>query len=234
MSIREDFKEYADSDGMLTPNFHPPVNSTGNGLLYTAEEMITLHELKLLTLEDQRAWDEIVKSCLVDGGMLKRNKYKNNEQNSHDDYTGVLTACYLLDSDFFTRNIYQYGKEHWWNFNNVNPGKFTGASWLGRFPALIAHMYWCAGKTPNLFLRLYTALATIVSSSSDRKNHDNWMLTYLRILVNNDKCWINRLANKVFMKKLFQHYPDGFRQIFKEYCVNPQHPLAKHFVTRNF
>jgi len=234
-----EFAQWRDPAGMVSP-FPDRNEITGNGLLYTAEAMISLKEMGLLTEQEIKDYIALMATCKVPGyeGLYNRSPLFLTQE-SIDDYSGLCAGYHLVGYYEGVEAILDYGKKNWFNYNNINPGKITASSWLIRFPQLIAQMYMCANKRVPFFLACYYILerlfTTYVSIRKGNRIHDfvlvGLMKSYSARSYNKSSRIMNWLIQKtsyLFNKRVLQFYPEGYGQAFGDYCKIYEHPLTKY------
>lgn len=97
---------YSDSYGMTTPN---PGQTTGNGLLYSAETLLMLKSQGFLNSGDKTWYQNIVQSCFLQPGLLKRNPANTYGQEGPDDYVGVGAGASIAQPSLAS-SILTYGE----------------------------------------------------------------------------------------------------------------------------
>lgn len=156
----EDYKYFTDAYHLTQPDKHvnPKGSTSQNGLMFTPERGKAVYNLwKNIIAGRNLAWVELQKmtaacyNCGVPGhpGLYAKAPDKREELMTWDDLLGLGTMYTLSDNKKFALEIVEWGRKHLWFFNNVEPGKFHKKAWLGRYPMVIAHLEWAAGKTPH-------------------------------------------------------------------------------------
>lgn len=118
--MRASFAPYRDPNGFVQPRIYPDCAASQNALLYTSEYYALLVLHGVANAADKLEFESMVDRCSVLPGLLKRNH--GSDQQGVDDYIGVLLAAMFLNSEKVCRNIYNYGREHHYFYNNVRPG----------------------------------------------------------------------------------------------------------------
>jgi hypothetical protein len=113
-------------------------------------------------------------------------------------------------------------------YNNLNPGKFTLAAWMGRFPHLFAHLQYATGGKPNLLRRIWWSLSVLIGCFTSSSNAGSWALTWCMV-----RCWEKRsnqgLGAKLAVwlwRKRFSKVWGNPGAMFASYFANQNHPLA--------
>lgn len=237
MTLREEIarRGFIDGDGLITPRpcLALEHNVSGNGLLYTAEYLIwMIYAKEYQPVIDRAYWFSVAGECLVEPGLLKRSP-THPDQQGPDDYIGAAAASYFIDQGLLAKTILEYGRTHparWkglpvhYVYNNVKPGEFSSSAWLGRQPALIAHLQFCAGETPALWRQLAWAAAILMAKP---ESQDDWVLSSLLVMVAGDRTWVTRQASRRWKENFKQAWPGGLKQVLTAYFnLQEAHPLA--------
>lgn len=151
MSLREDIVNYRQNDGLVSPDYRPTPDSTGNGLLYLSLYFILLHRRNEIEDTDFIDFYKTVLNCRVPSypGLFYRSFTKIEEQEGWDDYIGLVYASSLLNAPF-ANEVLLYGQSHKkylifrFFYNDLQPDNFTFKSWFGRNFAVISHFFMCA------------------------------------------------------------------------------------------
>lgn len=241
MSLKDEAQAYKESNNGaigLWPN--PPENSTDNPLLISGEYLILLDE------KDQNTefnwWIDLLKKHELEPGLYSR-QIDVVSTTSQDELIAIVSACYEIGAVQTLKNIYEYGKSHFWFWNTQYPeikGTFhliwkalTGhdvrRSFMGRFPGLIATVKIAAGYKAN-WLDIWLAKQAFKGNIKEAKGETSGKkLLYLMKLVlkgyNNglDEV-INEWENK--MKDLYgENYIAGIYEIWYN---DSNHPIRKY------
>ena len=214
MSVQSDFQAYTNELGFVS---NAPNGSSGNDLLFTAEARLVRLNQGAWTNDDQaQMLSNIHTKAELSPGLYTRPGW-TQDQEDPDDYYGLAT----MDPNV-AQAILSYGQSHFWYFKTVsNPAWFEPIFF--RFPALIAHVKWCAGHKPNLFLRLYWAAC--VAYSGSLTSQDPWLLNNLLISVAGNKGFIEKLATKIYKSRLKKIW-GTLGNVYAAYFGNDKHPLA--------
>jgi hypothetical protein len=126
-----------------------------------------------------------------------------------------------------------------YNYNNVDPGKFTLASWLGKEPAIITHLKIGAGDRPTPSELAVWSAALLYSGESGlsdppHSHQDPWMQSWLMIQTYELSHYHSADADAAIAKwwtLLYQRYPGGIQQAMTEYLNqggSDANPLSKY------
>jgi hypothetical protein len=234
MALEQDFLEYVDSVGLVQNKKHPGDEcASGNGLLYTGVAAVILHDRDVLDAFSP-LFTSALATCEKWPGLYIRHP-KCADQEAGDDYYGIGAASYYLASGAAqrvlsrgTRFPFRYcgviPLPFYYPNENQDPAHFDSRAWLGRFPALIAHLRYSAGYHPGLFAGLIHALSI---AFSPWRNEDEPILSWLMIRVAYPQSWAVRLASKWFQRRLLKKYPRGMKDVFTRY-FGEAHPIAQH------
>lgn len=104
-----------------------------------------------------------IKSTEVEPGLYNRHPDKQDNPQTHDDYLGMVVSSYVTTDGinphseaYPARPIYDYGKKHWWYYDNLKkPVDFTTKwnYWHGRFPGMIGVYKRAAGEKVGILDR---------------------------------------------------------------------------------
>jgi hypothetical protein len=124
--------------------------STCNGLLYTSQGCVIMQLRKVDY--DRKAIASTIASCEVKPNLFRRSPTNPQDQEGPDDYIGLGALAGVCGFHDIARDILEYGNSGQvpYTYNNVEPGKFTGGSWMGRFPAMIIHWKMAAVSNAKL------------------------------------------------------------------------------------
>lgn len=232
--MRTDFAEYTDINSLLQNKKDPSEGCSGNGLLFTSHKMVNIYLLGLLKGCDVLDFNRAVSSCEVAKGLYDRSRNDRSPE-SLDDYVGVVSASARLASRH-RFDVLDYGKKYRWCFNNT-PDRFQVSSWLGRFPAFIAHCYFAANERPNMILIAAWAVSIATCARSNPQSQDEWLLSWHLINTYRGYCaktqtsyWVCDAAVKKWKNRFAEAWPGGMKAVAAKYFNDPEHPLAKYFV----
>lgn len=206
--------------------------SSGNSLLHDGTFYVLLALNNIADQDDKIRFTEAVDSCWEGDkdhsvvGLLERNEGRPDKQ-AHDDYQGVMAASYFLNT-YHAIAIAQYGENHNWSFNNVDPHSRSLVDWAknyhGRFvaDAIIPFYKMSSGQDISWFDSLQIKTAIKCGPSKDSSGA---IMDWLRV--------------QVFKKKTdkFNHLIEEWEQraikiygslggMFAPY-YGSDHPLAK-------
>jgi len=133
-------------------------------------------------VESQEALDDYIgcatASYFIDGGALANRILEyginfpsakfdetNESEKTRSKWVYNLLSCFGL---FKVKRVY----------NNVTPGNFTLAAWLGRFPAVFAHLKFACGKKPTFFEKLFWIISVLFSLFKKNEDNDSFILTW--------------------------------------------------------
>ena len=252
--ILPQFQPYTDKYGMITNNNQGL--STGNGNLFTAHYTYGLGPSFRLNEDERQRLLQVYTNNFSQPGLLCRTPAFPGDRQAQDDLFGLMGAEAILSVDrVMTRSIYEYGKisakgidstepfqgaqtrAYWairiltfgrcrWVWNNVEPGRFDEASWLGRFPALLAVMQMSLGKMVNPLFWLWwasTALYGAWFGNSTDNNGDCLMLQ--GAIAAQGYGWLtDKVCNQIH-KGIKRKYGSA-GGLMAAYFQDPNHPLV--------
>jgi hypothetical protein len=222
--VRSDFEPFFDPDGFIGPKAG---QGSGNGLLYTAEYVVILRQLGFLKPADLIKYENLCLKCEISPGCYNRSP-GDRSQEGPDDYTGVAAAS-PINADRSLR----HGESNFWIYNNNgkgirdSSGKINWAAFMGRFPSLLAHMKYGAGRKLGLITWLAWQIAVLGCALSDTADQDSWFLTWLLVHTGGQKSMVNRWISKLWVGNLRKQFPGGIQEVFEKY-FGFQHPIAKY------
>jgi hypothetical protein len=110
-----------------------------------------------------------------------------------------------------------------YNYNNVEPGKFTIESWMGRFPAIIIHWKLAAGERPSgaELIIWSAALEYSARHNMDKDSpQDPWLQSWLMVLTYQTSGFRSAVADaavKDWWNLLFRRWPGGIKEAMTAY-----------------
>lgn len=222
-----DWESYRDKLGFISGTRNPE-GSSGNAVLFAAEEAILRRKL-----DDWSGSVTLVQSiracCEIERGLLKRPHPFSQDQESLDDYIGLAA----IDPGL-AREALAYGRAHFYRplpflklayqYSMRNEEKDVIA-WLGRFPAMIAHLQFAAGETPPLWRRLWWTASIAMSGKPDQQ--DPWILSWVMLETNaKGDSFLADVAHGFWRWRLERAYPKGLSEVFRKYFNDEAHPIA--------
>lgn len=107
--IREAFDKYRDSYGV--PHITYPKISQ-NGMMWLAEELVILKKHGYLRDVDTKRFLSIARDFQLQKGLFRRHPdFHNHEQDSPDNYTGILTGASITKNNIIAQEMYVYGQK---------------------------------------------------------------------------------------------------------------------------
>lgn len=236
--MRKDFAVYTDSVGLLSNIPNPPLNSTGNGLLYTSFYYMTLYLWGVLTEDDKNQFVSVVQSCRKDSinGLYNRSPQKT-DQEGPDDYLGIVAAsCKNALNVPLADQVYQYGLSTGtapfnWIYNNETPGVFTMDAWFGRQLQLPAIFSLGAGVQPPLWRKLWMIGAIQLGGTSNPQDNNGVILSWCSCATMDPADTMLKDYALYWIGQVLKNYPNGMKEVWSTYFNNPSHPLAVWSVT---
>lgn len=200
---------YLDSNGLVTPSKNSPPSD--NGLLYTGQAIMIMDMLGETDGIPQLM--DAMRACQIEPGLFNRHPWPRfkSGQEGPDDYVAIAAV-----DMHWAQCLLEYGRKHWYSYNNEIPGKWTFKSFLGRFLSLICHSKLCAGEKPNLFLRIAHFVGTYLTTREEAGATSNRLLAQLMIYKLDDH-WMSRLEKRLWSANLVKVY--GENSINKAVCI---------------
>lgn len=249
MGLREDFKPYLDSRGLVSGELYPKLPE-GNAILKTAHYGMLLKEHALWGEQDSNELvSNIVRECEIVPGLYRRAQNWVGDLEQRDDYFG-LAYLSTITGHPFAKYILWFGRKHtfaWflpYAFDNVkwdkmspkfyqHPNASTNTwdrnAWLGRHLELIAALKWAAGETPNwLEKKVFCYGLANAGSATDQ---DGWMLGILQAAIVEPFARVPGTLEFWALAKFCMRLNEmgGLNPIYAAYLKNPDHPLARYW-----
>jgi hypothetical protein len=225
------------------------VPSTNNGLLYTAEACVIM-QLQSVTY-DRTKIAAAVTGNEVKPGLFRRSPTDVVDTETPDDYVGLGALAGICGFQQFARDILNYGggsdqasvstvlglsnndftnirqtvgrcRNIPYNYNNVDPGKFTWGTWMGAYPAIITHWKLAAGDRPSAEEFSVWSAALIFSGKQDSPDQDHWLQSWLMVLTYEMSGYHSTVADfavSQWWMMLHKRYPGGIRQTMTDYLA---------------
>jgi hypothetical protein len=223
-----EWDEYRDPIGFMSGPKHP-TGSSGNGILFSAEERLL--RLRLGTWNDilQKALEYQVSShCERKSGLLMRPPPFSQDQESLDDYIAYASISPNLAGAALRYGRRNYFRPKWfggllalsYHYSLVGDEQDV-AAWLGRFPAVIAHFQWSADESPWLWRRLWWFISIVLSGS--KNNQDPWILSFVMLETEGGRTWLGVLAGWIYRWRLKRAY-GSLANVFSTYLKDENHP----------
>ena len=215
-------QHYTDPEGMISQVRDPQAKWTsGNHLLITGTYYSILSLIDTISEKDRSDFVSVVTPCEVEPGLFNRNKGRLDKE-AHDDYIGVVSASYFLDAAF-KRDVLQYGRAHWWRFDNDNDGDLESLFW--RLPDFIPLVKAANGMTLNLFNILAFSVSLIANALSKKDDTSGIILRWLETQVMAKKSWAIDVEIAFWKRQILKKYPGGMGDVFGIY-YGKDHPFA--------
>jgi len=228
--IIKDYLPYKDQYGLVQNNNWGPDNKsaigTGNGMRFTAEAVIAHYRASVYDSVVLGRFKRAIELLEREPGLLNRQPRYIVDQDSHDNYIAAISIANIVGSNLAHR-IYDYGKKHWFNYNNVNPGKFTFRSWLGRKLEFRAHLKMAIGKEPNIIEKLYWCIVIFIAAGSKFDDRDEWVLSWFLIFTARYQHGIMGIVRRYWIKKFKHKVPGGIGKVLSRYYADKGHPSIK-------
>jgi hypothetical protein len=217
-SIRKDFERLRTPQGL----FSNSGGESGNQILFTGEAILCMRAAGVWSPDDQAKISlAIAEHCSTENGLIHRGPGYSQDQISVDDYIGLGVISPVLAG-----MVMSQGAGNFWYFKTGENPSFW-APFLGRFPALWAHLAWCSNATPNWFLRLAWVYSVAFGNKNDQ---DSWILNGVLVRMAGHKGWLEKWATRQYIKKLEARW-GNLNRCLATYFGSPDHPIAKHWPT---
>ena len=249
------FQPYTDKYGMITNNPQGNYTDNGNLFTaHYVYGLVSTNQIN--NKEVERILNVYANNFSQPGILCRTPQFPGNRQAQDDVYGLMSVEALISPNHrFMTRSIYEYGKLsaegidstepfqgaqkrfYWavkaltlgscrWVWNNIEPGKFDIASWLGRFPAFLAVMQMSLRESVNPFFWCYWATSCLWSSwfgDSNGNNGDCLMIHGANAAKGYGKItdWICNQVHKGIKRKY-----GSAGGLMAEYFQDPKHPLV--------
>jgi hypothetical protein len=251
MALRDDFSNYIDGNGLLSPNpgtWVPGQKSSDNGTSFTSEYYTILKKNDQLTNQDKLDYQQKIGQCVNSAGMLCRVPIGQDDgEEAPDDYYGVLNGCMQMGNTIIPRQFLTALVKNWGFMDNESPGRlFNWPTFMSRQLQMVACMVGASfpsWKNPlHILIRmtcfplfLYSAIivatAGMLAEPSDTDNRRlSWHLWQCLKPVS-PLCW---LASKLWLNRLYRAYgPTGMSAIAGIYYQpTNNNPYQKWWITK--
>lgn len=252
MSIKDDFKQYIDGNGLLAPNPVPigSLKGSDNGPMFTAEYYIILKKQGVFTDADKINYLRLINDCIDSSGLLNRvPRGQSDGQEQADDYYGVLDACVHLDDTSIPRKLLWATFNHFGFLNNVPNNPNNADNFLIKQPALLTSMISAAfPKLYNplhllirlVYFPLYVLTAIVIAIACYNipiTETDPRRLSWHVLQINSKVSLLCKIASLIWYKRLYANYGlDGMKAVAQIYYapqnIKPNNPWATYWVTK--
>ena len=161
-------------------------------------------------------------------GLYHRNPHRSDRLNSIDNYVALVAGSSLLGWSYIPFTIYNYGREHHWTYNNVNPGSWTWSAW--RQPSERLFYALCAGvedwQIPKYWMWWLHGAAVVMSFQDPLYRTSEFMMQWLRwrALLALYPGSLHDMSNPA-VKRLVA--AGGIGKVMERYFQDPQHPCVR-------
>lgn len=236
---------------------------SGNGLLYTAEWVLALSNLSLLSPSNRIKFVGAYNSHMRIEGLMMRTPSNAFGQEGPDDYFGVAAASKVLDHGTLAKAILEYGKKGATQFDltpterrDIKKEKILFYTLkilgLGRIkyvfnnldPSLFNARAWL-GRFPHLIAHLkfaagitptwfeYAYWCLALLKKEHAEDYDRWILPYLMTQTAKDRGLIARFVIGIWNKRATKAF-GTVDKLFYAYFRDKDHPIIKLFSGQRF
>jgi hypothetical protein len=249
------FQPWTDVYGMITNNPNGGSTGNGN-LFTAHYVLGLVSTNQITDLEKQRILTVYSNNFSQSGILCRTPVWPGDRQAQDDIFGLMSSEAMISpDHRVLTRSIYNFGKipaegidstepfqgaqtrVYWlikilcfgrvkWVWNNIQPGKFDEASWLGRFPSLLAVMQMSLKEEVNPFFWLWWAVSCLSSAWFGNSSNNNGDCLELHGAVASQGYgkltnWVCKQIHKGIKRKYGSC--GGLMQV---YFQDPSHPLV--------
>lgn len=232
MSFKTDCSQFINKYSTFNQSPGELEQNSDNALLYYGDYVRICKILDEPYSNISEDFKSVVRKYYVQGnaGLLNRRPIGSTAE-AFDDYVGILSAAASISPEI-AFEIFNYGKQNNWCFNNLNPGSIifkvlNPKFYFGRIFGFIAHAYFANKLKPSFFEQLRWIAALLMDAykkdgTSQTRLCWHFVKTYEDSNLNLTLC---NLTVKIWKKSFWKAFPEGMGQLFKEY-FNKDHPFA--------
>lgn len=250
MSLYSDLQQYRDPMWGLLMEAPLSVAPSGNAVLYEAHALYVTGLVSKLTGANVNRFLSTYGAVIEDQGLIRR-KPRSDEDQSHDDYTGLAYGLTRYDRTL-AKAIVTFGRNHGWFYDWKAPLRLGSISsyftlagriiesrgrylkfWHRRLAGQIEHYKICAGERLNT-LEWAVWLGSIVFTNP--QNTSGFLLDELKIAAAKDAGHDNlavRLADKWRINGLRRVY-SGKLSVAYSYYFGKDHPFSRALADNDF
>lgn len=224
-----------------SPGMEPDLN----GISYTATYFISLkllNGLEGLTEQDKEHFKAMYESVKVRPGLINRRPGDRVRQ-SHDDITQLSCAAFFV-MPYIATDIYNYGVEHFWVYNNTDDWSpmTIFKTWHFKLPGVVQTVKMCAKIPWTAWDRLYFAWDIFTTTFRKADDASGRIRDWSKIKVYESspmhKCKIVDMAIALWKIDIAKKYaPDMMGGVFHVYFDRAKleeetdfvHPFAVHW-----
>lgn len=231
-------RPYIDAVGLVQDS---PGGRSGNGILYTAEAVIRLHDLGSLTPEIRSDFRVAISDCEIAPGFFRRHpEHFSTDQVRQDDYLALAALSKYLDWPELARLILEYGQRPktvfpplpWPRTRYYYPNErgwdhpWYPEAWIGAYPACIATLKQAAGNPLTGHEQDWINYA--VEYGPNRKNpsdRDSYILAWIILRTANPS---GEARQGYWRQMVAANYWD-IATLLGAYFRDKNHPLGAHW-----
>lgn len=224
MSVRDDFLEYWDGNGLVAPNPVPAGTKQGsdNSPMFTSEYYIMLKKNNQIIFQDLRMYPILIKSCIGLDNELHRAPNELDQPDTVDDYYGVYSGM----KNLHLKPTFKLPLRLW------RQPQLAAAMISAKFPSFINPVDFCIRLVamPLFLIAAITLLISCINTPID--NTDARRLSWHLWQATKSTSLMCYLAGKVWLKRLYKDYPNGMKGVAAIYYKpSPDNPYSKWWIT---
>lgn len=232
MSLRAAIQPFRDEDGLIIerPN-QSDGPETGNGIRERCALELLCYKLGetnrdqlndfRYTIQSCEAWNRSSVTRAQIRGIYNRGPRKTEEKAAHDDRRCLSAVSSVLNLPF-ARDIYRYGKDNWWSFNNLKPNTFSLSDCDRRFAGVVPMYRLNAGSILWPFEDVELAAAILVSAF--KRNPGQKVIWWMQVEALEQRGIFGDVTEQWWNCVKVQY--GSMREVFSAYYQNPNHPFA--------
>lgn len=249
MSLYSELQQYRDPMWGLLMEAPERAHPSGNAMLYEAHALYVASLVSKPTGANVNRFLSTYGAVIEDQGLIRR-KPRSDEDQSHDDYTGLAYGLSWYDRSL-VKAILTFGRNHGWFYDWKAPLRLGSISsyfalagriieskgrylkfWHRRLAGQIEHYKLCAGEHLNA-LEWAVWLGSIVFTNP--QNTSGFLLDELKIAAAKEAGHSNlavRLADK-WRKRGLEKVYSGRLSVAYAYYFGKRHPFARALADEN-
>lgn len=140
-------------------------------------------------------------------GLYNRRPGYNKKKDQHDNYTAIACSVMFCEEfQLFAEEIDNYGRKHFYSYNNVPPYRFKFSCWRQGFDVFLFRV--CADRYPgiiNYFWFMGKIFFEFMGRGKDKNHTTSHMLSWLRFEAIGHK-WYVKPIHSYWKKKMLKKY----------------------------
>ena len=196
------------------------IGGSDNPFLFTFEANLLFYLSEIFTDEDkERLHNAIIHFQTKQKGLFNRIPYNDQRTEHHDNYV-AYAAMALFGFKEYAERIDDYGKKHWYCYNNVPPNQFS----ISRLRQPFDIFYYRVAANRSLKILgligyIHFIGALLMNFVQSKDNTSGKLLDWIRLEVMKHK-WYVKPCVWLFNAMLKSKYENGMEDVIKVYHFN--------------